>query len=513
MDTKKLLRKVIADGLVLEATHFPELGLPDTPNLKNGKVRDNYFLGDELLIVTTDRVSAFDVNMRQGLPFKGYVLAEQTAHMFKFVGDLGVRHHLKERMTPVCFKTIRAEPGKIEWVFRRHLYGSAWRDVRDGKFAEKYGFEIKPDMVVDGKIRKGCRLEQTICTPTTKAEEGHDIPLTEEKATELYGKSPAEYDDVETKYRALFDRVYDYMQNRGIIVPDTKFEEGFVDDEPILIDEIFTSDSSRFWPAETYIAKLHSGEDQIAMDKEYLRQWLINSGFKNQGVDLPVPVRVKTMMGYLNALKRMTSKTGNQLNRELNQYYEMMKDAGGPEMMIYQILLDRGMISGCCAVILAGSGSDLDYGKKETKRLFKTLEELKVPHSSAVVSGHKDPDRLVKLVKWADKYPGDMVFIDLTGMSNGKGPTTAGGLTSRPVLFCHSSEEDPNGTDLYSSINVPRGVPLGVYNGGINTALAAAQILGIKHPELLENVNKYKAGQRARGVEDSMKFGGSYRPG
>jgi phosphoribosylaminoimidazole-succinocarboxamide synthase len=506
-----LLKGVIEEGLILEETHFPELGLPDTPDMKRGKVRDNYFLDDSLLMVTTDRVSAFDVNMRQGLPLKGYVLGEQMDYMFKEAERSGIKHHVEKRVAFLAFKTKRVKPGKIEWVFRRHLYGSGWRDVNSGKFADKYGFEITPDMVEDGKIRMGCRLKQTICTPTTKADEGHDEPLKRQKAIEIYGDEKV-YTEVEGKYRRFFDHVYQSMLEKGIIIPDTKFEEG----DGLLIDEIFTSDSSRFWPAETFEENLRRGKDQISMDKEYLRQWLIDAGFKGQGVDIPVPVRINTMKGYLNALQKMTGKTRKQMNKELESFCVTMKCHGGPENMIYDALLGSKVIRGYCAVVLAGSGSDLkvkEEWKKETKRLFETLRTLEVPHSYAVVSGHKDPERLSRVVKWADQYPGDVIFIDLTGLSNGKGPTTAGGLTSKPVLFCYARGEDKDGQDLFSSVNVPRVVPLGVYNGGVNTALGAAQILGLSHPELKDNVEKYKAEMRAAGLDDSMKFGGSYRPG
>lgn len=513
--TIDILKKIIDEGLVLDETHFPELGLPDTSAMKRGKVRDNYFYSpEEMLIVTTDRVSAFDVNMKQGLPAKGYVLAEQMDHMFNFAANLDGLHtnnHLIERVTPIGFRTRRAEPGNIEWVFRRHLYGSGWRDVKDGSFGDKYGFEITPEMVVDGKVRNGCKLKRTICTPTTKAEEGHDESLTREAAIERYGKGPEAYAAAEERYTKLFDEAYGHLLERGIIIPDTKFEEGWIGNEPLIIDEMSTSDSSRFWPAETYNARLEAGQDQISMDKEYLRQWLIDSGFKNRGVDLPANVRLETMKGYLDALKKMKGTT-NDVERGLEEYYEQISD-GGPEMMLYRNLVDRNILRGYCAVVLAGSGSDLGTEKKEKNKLFETLQELRIPYASAVVSGHKDSDRLADTVRWANKYPGDVVFVDLTGLSNGKGTTTAGGLTSRHVAFCYSAKEDPTGNDIYSSINVPRGVPLAIYNGGINTGLGVGQVLGYSHRDIRDNVEKRKAKMRAEGIDQSMRFGSAWRPG
>ncbi len=513
-EIENVLKNVIEYGFVLEETHFPELGLPDTSTLIRGKVRNTYFHSpEEALTIVTDRISAGDVNMGTGMPMKGRILAEQAETMFKLVEDVSP-NHLIERVHPNCFRIKRAKQHDIEFVVRGYVTGSAWDDIQDGSFKEKYGFDITSDMVVDEKLRKDCKLKEPILTPTGRAKKlgEHDEPLTREQAIKVFGGDGKRYAENELCCIRMYEKAAEFLEKQGIILPDTKFERGVVDEKDIATDELFTSDSSRFWPAGEYQKRLEAGEEQIYLDKQVLRNWLKENGlWQVPGVIVPVPVRIKTMKGYLEALRRMVRWSEGDLEKNVSDWFGDMKASGDPEKAIYKTLLDKGILNGYCAVVIAGSGSDLKAKDGKPDKLFSTLEDLKVPYSVTVVSAHKDGDRHRELVKWCDKYPGDVVFIDRTGLSNGKGPSTAG-MTKRSVLFEYDRGLDVANVDLFSSVDLPSGVPLMVCPGGENTALAAAKILAYSHRELYKGIEEYMESQKQKGLDDAGNYGRVWGP-
>lgn len=505
---EELVQEAIEEGLVLEETHFPELGLPDTDSFHPGKVRDNYWLQDENkgVMITTDRISAGDVVMANAVPLKGFLLAEQMDTMFRLTQDIHPNHIL-HREHPAAFVVQRAEVYPVEVIVRGYLTGSGWRDYRDGKFREYYGFDITPLMVGGGEVKKDCKFTQPIVTPTTKKEK-EDRPLTEGEAIELVGN---EDQWILMKERALqaYTKAQRFFEERGIILPDTKFEMGDVG----FVDEIFTSDSSRFWDASQYQERFERGEEQVMMDKEIVRSWLQNTGlWKVPGVRLPVDVQVKTIEGYANVLSRMNGQPPDGVAVELQKYFERIAGNGGPERDIYDTLLESGYIKGYFISLLLGSGSEGKGSDLElAEKVESVLEELKLPYGISIASAHKDNARFVRTVEWIDQYPGDVVFIDITGMSNAKGPATAG-LTTRNVVTCYDNKRDKDTLDLASSVNVPRGVPLAVVNGAVNSALYAAQIIGYTHSDVRERVAAYRTRFAEQGRADNREFGKVFRP-
>jgi len=271
--------------VVLE-THLP------FPHFKKGKVRDVYDLGDKLLIVSTDRISAFDVVLPNGIPYKGEALNRLSNYWFKETRKI-VANHVLDVVDPRTVLVKKAEPIKIEFVVRGYLYGSLWENYKQGK----------PTGLPKG-LKKAERLDRPILTPTTKADVGHDIELTLKDVAKQIGKaSTVEIEDVSFE---IYGRASRKAEASGIIIADTKFEFGFCNKELTLIDEALTPDSSRFWPKEKY----EVGKDQFSYDKQYVRDYLLSIGWNKQppAPKLPENIVLETSKKYIEAYERLTGR-------------------------------------------------------------------------------------------------------------------------------------------------------------------------------------------------------------
>jgi phosphoribosylaminoimidazole-succinocarboxamide synthase len=283
----------------------------DLPLLSRGKVRDIYDLGDNLLIVATDRISAFDVVLPTGIPDKGAVLTQMSAFWFELTESIVPNHFIRivhdTRVPEVPIELPRdmigramvvrkAERIDIECVVRGYITGSGWSDYkRDGRVS---GIKL-PEGLEESE-----QLPTPIFTPTTKAEEGHDMPIEYRDVVDLAGERAA--NAMKLRSLALYDFGREYARERGIIIADTKFEFGWLDDEIILIDEALTPDSSRFWPADQY----KSGQAQPSFDKQYVRDYLNEVGWDKTppGPELPPDVVEKTAEKYREAYERVTGR-------------------------------------------------------------------------------------------------------------------------------------------------------------------------------------------------------------
>ncbi|RJS75221.1 phosphoribosylaminoimidazolesuccinocarboxamide synthase, partial [Candidatus Bathyarchaeota archaeon] len=207
------------------------------PLLKRGKVRDVYDLDDKLLIVSTDRISAFDVVLPSGIPHKGQALNLLSAYWFRETENI-VPNHLLEVVDSRTILAKKAVPIKVEFVVRGYLYGSAWEKYRKGE--PVCGVNLPPG------LRRAEKLPQPILTPTTKADVGHDIAITKNDVAKMIGADLAE--KIEEYSLKIYEAASKKAEKNGIIIADTKFEFGLCDGEVLLIDEVLTPDSSRFWP-------------------------------------------------------------------------------------------------------------------------------------------------------------------------------------------------------------------------------------------------------------------------
>jgi phosphoribosylaminoimidazole-succinocarboxamide synthase len=274
---------------VILKTHLP------LPLFKKGKVRDLYDLGKRLLIVSTDRISAFDVVLPNGIPHKGAALNRLSAYWFNETKTI-VQNHVLEVVDPRTVLVKKTKPIKIEFVVRGYLYGSAWKNYQKGK-------PISGTRLPNG-LKKAEKLPDPILTPTTKAETGHDIEMTQEEVAKKIGKDlTEEIGDVCLK---IYEKASQKAETKGIIVADTKMEFGILNNELVLIDELLTPDSSRFWPQDKY----EVGKDQPSFDKQYVRDYLTSIGWNRQppAPELPEHVVLETSKKYVEAYERLTGR-------------------------------------------------------------------------------------------------------------------------------------------------------------------------------------------------------------
>jgi phosphoribosylaminoimidazole-succinocarboxamide synthase len=285
--------------------------IPDVPLLHRGKVRDIYDLGDSLLIVATDRISAFDVVLPTPIPDKGKILTKLTLFWLNFLKDIVENHLITANIDeyPEVLKKHRevlegrsmivkkAKVFPVECIVRGYITGSAMKEYL--KTGMVCGIPLPPG------LKEADKLPEPIFTPSTKAELGsHDVNITFEEMIKIVGKETAEA--LKELSLKLYKTASSYAEERGIIIADTKFEFGLHDGKVILVDEVLTPDSSRFWPKESY----EPGKPQVSFDKQYIRDWLKNTGWK-EGTpppEIPTEVVEKTREKYLLALKVLTGE-------------------------------------------------------------------------------------------------------------------------------------------------------------------------------------------------------------
>ena len=250
-------------------------------NVYHGKVRDVYSIGNDILVmVATDRISAFDVILPKGIPSKGQVLNQIAASFLDATADIVPNWKLA---TPDPMVTVgkKCEGFAVEMIIRGYLTGSAWRAYKEG-CREICGVKLPDGM------RENERFPEPIITPTTKAAEGHDEDISREEIIAKGIVSKEDYEQVEKYTRALFARGTEIAASKGLILVDTKYEFGKADGKVILMDEIHTPDSSRYFYADGYQEKFEKGEPQKQLSKEFMRQWLIENGFMGkEGQQVP----------------------------------------------------------------------------------------------------------------------------------------------------------------------------------------------------------------------------------
>ena len=282
--------------------------LADLP-VKRGKVRDMYDLGDRMLMVSTDRISAFDYVLPTGIPDKGRVLTQISAYWF---GELTEKHHLittdlsqidlpadadRELLEGRTMLVRKTNVVPIECVVRGYLVGSGWKEYqRSGAVC---GISLPAGMT------ESAQFAEPIFTPATKAESGHDENISFERMAGIVGQDTAE--ELRRRSLAIYQRGAEIARQRGIIIADTKFEWGWDGDELILIDEVMTPDSSRFWPADQY----QPGKGQPSFDKQFVRDWLETTDWDKNSAPpaLPDEIVAKTRDKYIEAFERVTGAT------------------------------------------------------------------------------------------------------------------------------------------------------------------------------------------------------------
>ena len=297
--------------------------IPGLPKPKRGKVRDIYDLGDKLLIVATDRISAFDVVLPNGIPDKGRVLTQLSLYWFERTRHLVSNHlisaeidviaeavtsaggqvdaHVREILDGRSMLVVKAKPYPIECVVRGYLAGSLWKEYVQAGGREKP--VTLHGIALPAGLRESDRLQEPIFTPATKAASGHDENISLEQAERMVGAVARELARLSMQ---IYRFARDEAVQKGVIIADTKFEFGERDGQILLIDEVLTPDSSRFWAVDDYVP----GRSQPSFDKQYVRDWLESSGWDKTppAPQLPPDVVQKTAEKYREAYRRMTGR-------------------------------------------------------------------------------------------------------------------------------------------------------------------------------------------------------------
>ncbi len=405
---------------------------PQMEVIHRGKVRDSVRIDEKTrMIVVSDRISSFDNVLNNFIPQKGAVLTGITNFWFEKTRDIVDNHYLR-MVDPNISLVKEANPIKIEMIVRGYLTGSMWRGYKNGK--RDFSGVIAPD-----GLNENDRFPTPLVTPTTKEES--DRPITPEDIVKEGWTTKEVYDKMKEISLKLFAFGSKFLEERGIILVDTKYEFGIVDGEIILIDEIHTPDSSRFWSLEDY-KKDSSKVDSI--DKEYVRQWLLankeNGEFKNV---LPESVIAETRKRYLDIYYKIT---GSKLHYDFNEdVYDRVK----------RNLINEKLIKDAYVSIIMGSPRDLEHCKK----IAAILEKYDIFVDMRVTSAHKNGERIPGIVEDYNNSLEPGVVIAVAGRSNGLGGALAANL-SIPLINCPPfSDKVDMMVNINSSLVMPSNTP------------------------------------------------------
>ena len=314
------------DIITSQLQHTLNDSISDLDNLGRhyrGKVRDNYYLDNQILMVTSDRVSAFD-HVLGTIPFKGQILSDIASFWFHKTQDIVPNHYIKS-VDPQVLLVKEAKPLPVEVIVRKYITGSLWRDYENSKH-HVYDLDFGDNLV------KNQKFDSAILTPSTKEEYGkHDMPISKKEIINQKLVDKDIYELAEKYALQLFAEGEKWAKQQGLILVDTKYEFGLVDGELIVIDEIHTPDSSRYWIADEYEARFQNGDDQLMLDKENIRQWLISKGFSGEGTppELDQDIRVLLSEKYIELYKILTGQDFNpSIGDVSNRIQTNLKNAG-----------------------------------------------------------------------------------------------------------------------------------------------------------------------------------------
>ncbi len=406
-----------------------------TPQLEvihRGKVRDSVRIDEKTrMIVVSDRISSFDNVLNNYIPQKGAVLTGITNFWFEKTRHI-IDNHFIKMIDPNISLVKEAEPIKIEMIVRGYLTGSMWRGYKNGK--RDFSGVTAPD-----GLKQNEKFPTPLVTPTTK--EDSDRPITPTDIVKEGWTSKENYEKMEKISRELFDFGSKFLAERGIILVDTKYEFGIIDGEIILIDEIHTPDSSRFWSLEDY-QKDPAKVDSI--DKEYVRQWLMNNKIDGKFPEiLSDEVISETNRRYLDIYQRIT---GEKLNYDFNEEIEDR---------IRRNLVTAGLIKDAFVSIVMGSPRDLEHCKKIAKRLGK----YNIFIDMRVVSAHKNGERIPELVEIYNNAIEPGVVIAVAGRSNGLGGALAANLAIPLINVPPFKDKIDMMVNINSSLIMPSNTP------------------------------------------------------
>ncbi len=424
---------------------LPELGTP-----RRGKVREIYPHDSSLTLIASDRISVFDRILPDLIPDKGRILTQLSLFWFKETQDI-ISNHLISHPDPNVLVVQKCEPLMIEVIVRGYLVGSLWRDYKSGK-------RIKCGVPLPDGLNENDPLPKPIVTPTTKSEHGHDEDITEAEILEKGLATQEVWKKTKEAALSLYKRGQEVLEKKGLVLVDTKYEFGLdANGNVVLIDEIHTPDSSRFWFRNDKVCK-----EVTFPDKEFLRGWLREKGFTGEGPIPAIPSDVQQTVreGYQKVYEAIT---GLPLSQE---------DPIAHRRLIAN-LKNKQLIRGVFALIVAGSESDRPHFDK----IQAVLKEHHIPTSVVVSSAHKQPKVVLDLIDLYNESLEPMVCITVAGRSNALSGLTASNL-KWPVIACPPFKDYSDYlTNIHSSLQMPSNVPAMTVIDPSNAALAAIRIL------------------------------------
>ncbi|MEA3392941.1 MAG: phosphoribosylaminoimidazolesuccinocarboxamide synthase [Candidatus Marinimicrobia bacterium] len=427
-----------------------EISSPQIKKIHTGKVRDSFRVdAKRRLIVATDRLSSFDFVLNTRIPGKGAVLNSLAAWWFEQTRDI-VDNHLIKAIGTNASLVHEAEPVKIEMIVRGYITGSAWRKYQKGLR------DVSGVPIPDG-MKKNDAFATPILTPTTK--EDSDREISREQLLKEGWTSEDIYSQMEKYAVKLFDRGSKLLKERGIILVDTKYEFGIRDGKVILIDEIHTPDSSRFWSAEDYEKNPDTVEQ---LDKEFVRNYLMKN--KKDGeypMDLPKEIVAETMRRYEGIYQMITGKDILHVRR--------------PEHYLAACLEDEGLMKDGFVAIVMGSESDMPHAKK----MKDIIEKYDVTCDLRIMSAHKNGEAILGLTKEYNHAIEPVAVIAVAGRSNGLGGALAANL-SCPVISCPPfADKVDMMVNINSSLMMPSNTPAATVIDPKNAAHLALRSLNL----------------------------------
>lgn len=426
---------------------------PQIEKIHKGKVRDSYKLsGGRRLISVTDRISAFDSVLKTPVPYKGAILNRLSNFWFEQTKDI-ISNHFIEEIDPCITMVKELVPIKIEMIVRGYLTGSMWRYYQEGK-REFSGLKVP-----DG-LKKNQKFPEPILTPTTKEESDREITPDEIISSGLADKKT--YEKLTQTALKLYKYGSELLLKKGIVLVDTKYEFGLDGDRVILMDEIHTPDSSRFWRLDDY-QKHPDNAEQI--DKEFVRQWLISNKKDGQYPDsLPEDVIKETTKRYFEIYKLITGE-------EFTIDFET-----DPEERVYGNLLKSEIIKEGFIALVMGSPGDMGHANK----IAEYLKPFPVYIETRIVSAHKNGERLPALSEEYNESIEPGAVIAIAGRSNGLGGALASNLNI-PVINCPPFKDNCDiMLNINSSLMMPSQTPAMTVIHPDNAAYAALRCLNLK---------------------------------
>ena len=433
-----------------------------TPQLQGihcGKVRDSFRVSaDTRLLVASDRLSAFDRVLDSAIPGKGAILNRLSAYWFKETAHT-VSNHLIRVVADRAMLVREVEPVRVEIIVRAFITGSAWRAYASGQ-------RILSGVRLPEGLTKNARLAEPIITPTTK--DVHDTQITPEALIEAGLATSATYKQMEAAARSLFARGTEILHERGLLLVDTKYEFGLLDGEVVLIDELHTPDSFRFWAEEDYI---RDPENVPSWDKEFVRRWLLEQSFSDDdAIVLPDGIVAETQRRYADLYERITGESAPAIPQDASA-------------RLVQQLVDAGLMKDACITIVMGSPKDHDHAAA----IADYLAPYDVAVRLRVASAHKTPALVEALAQQLSASAEPGVIIAVAGLSNGLGGALAA-TSNLPVINCPPfSDRADLALNINSSLMMPSSTPAMTVIKPQNAALAAIRCLNLPRLRQLTN--------------------------